>query len=522
MTGFRGMDTDAARAHGERLRSASGEVEDLRGLLDVTVHGAQWAGPDADAFRALWSELAAASLASLCEDLLAAGERVLGEADEQDIVSEQDGSEVGPAGGPSTIPDAPVEDSASGYLRDDLPWAPNWWEQPLEHTFSDVARAASDRVGRGLDDGIDRLESGLAHLGVRTDGIAQFQRDADHFGAILQDWATGDRVPTYAELGAAAAVTAGSAGVGVYEASTGEDTVLLDDRPGGHVLGVETDVSTTRSPQDLRDLITDNDALRGRSLESGRIGTQEVRAAGGAEPSYIVQVPPTEGALFTDVPAAYGGQGNSRDWGSNLRLVAGQHPAAMDDVRAALIAADVPAGANVLIVGHSQGGIIANHLAADPSFNSPTGATGTYNVTHTFSVGSPVQTVIPAQASTQSVNVNHEAAVGTGGFSGDLIAAADLAGAQPGGTHLSAPTRHEVTLAPSPGADVDLIAVLESEHNSVGPGHDPTGGYAGSVARATAGDPTLSALEDDLTGTYLGEGTYVSRSEVVNLGRGAA
>src|SRR5699024_10093905 len=156
--------------------------------------------------------------------------------------------------------------------------------------------------------------------------------------------------------------------------------------------------------QTLQDLIVQNDALRmdnpGGPLEHGQIGIQEVHRTGGGDPAYIVQVPPTEGAAFSDVPGAYGEQGNSRDWGSNLRLVAGQHPAAMDDVRAAREAAGVPAGADVLLVGHSQGGIVANHLSADPTFNSSSGDSGTYNVTHAFSVGSPVQTVVPAQGST--------------------------------------------------------------------------------------------------------------------------
>src|SRR5699024_10123338 len=128
-----------------------------------------------------------------------------------------------------------------------------------------------------------------------------------------------------------------------------------------------------------------------------------------------------EGASVMDVPGAYGAQGNSRDWGSNLRLVSGQHPAAMDDVRAAVEAAGVPPGADVMIVGHSQGGIVANQLSADPTFNSASGQPGTYDVTHILSVGSPVQTVVPAQLSTQSVNVNHANTIGTGGAGGDLI-----------------------------------------------------------------------------------------------------
>src|SRR5699024_11645642 len=91
-------------------------------------------------------------------------------------------------------------------------------------------------------------------------------------------------------------------------------------------------------------------------------------------------------------------------------------------------------------------GIVANHLSADPTFNSSSGEPGTYNITHTFSVGSPVQTVVPAQGTTESVNVNHEASLGHGGFGGDLIPATDLGGLQADGGTLTAPNRHEVPL----------------------------------------------------------------------------
>ena len=520
MTAFRGMNTAQVREHAERLRTASGDVEGLTSRLTSAVRTAEWTGPDADEFRDRWTSLASQRLDGLCTQLRALGDGASAEADEQDAAS--------------AVDDAPGIDGApgashgprpgGGYRHDDSPWLPDRFEGPLEGAVSDLAGLVSDGIGWGVDTGIDLLEDGLGLLGANTAGIAQFQRDADHLGGILEDWATGERVPTIAEVGAAGLLAVGSAGVGLYEAATGRDTALLDDRPGGIVESVTTDDTPARSPQTLQDLVVGNDALRmdnpGGPLGNGQIGIQQVRSTQGSEPSYIVQVPPTEGAGITDVPGAYGEQGGSRDWGSNLRLVAGQHPAAMDDVRAAMEAAGVPPGADVMIVGHSQGGIIANHLAADPSFNSASGAAGSYNVTHTFSAGSPVQTVVPAQASTESVTVNHEASLGPSGFGGDLIPATDLQGRQVDGGTLSAPNRHEVTLDPYPVTGWNPVPVLEANHDSVGPERDPDGGYAGSVGRATDTEPTLSALQDDLTGRYLGEGTYIAESHVVTVGRG--
>lgn len=525
MSAFWGQDTEQLRAQAARLHGASAEVAALQGRLDVLVQGSTWTGPDSDAFRARWHDEAARALGSVVDELDALGERGLEEADEQDVVSAPNSAAAGSGRPSSQLAELGSTGTGDGYQHRDTPWVPNWLEIPAEGLSSSVAQMASDGIGWGLDGGIDRLELGLDGLGVRTDGIAQFQRDADHLGGILEEWATGERVPTYAELGAAAAVTSGSAGVGVYEAITGEDTALLDDRPGGRIESVESVPGTSRSPQDLQDLIAGNDALRRDNpgqgaLGSGQIGIQEVHGADGGASSYIVQVPPTEGAAIDTVPDAYGGQGNSRDWGSNLRLVAGQHPAAMDDVRAAMEAANIPPGSRVLLVGHSQGGIITNHLAADPTFNNASGQDGTYDVTHTFSIGSPVQTVVPAQGTTHSVNVNHDSGLGLDGFHGDLIAASDLQGAQPFGTHLSAPNRHEVTLPAYPISGVDPLPVLGANHDSMGPGGDPAGGYSGSVADGTAGDPTLSALQEDLTGRYLGEGTSITEAQVVTVGRG--
>src|SRR5699024_5522085 len=102
-------------------------------------------------------------------------------------------------------------------------------------------------------------------------------------------------------------------------------------------------------------------------------------------------------------------------------------------------------------------------------------------------------------------------------FGGDLIPATDLQGRQVDGGTLSAPNRHEVTLDPYPVTGWNPVPVLEANHDSVGPERDPDGGYAGSVGRATDTEPTLSALQDDLTGRYLGEGTYIAESHVVTV-----
>jgi hypothetical protein len=546
------MDTAQVRAHAEQLSGAADRLGAWRAHLDAAVAAAAWSGPDAEAFRAVWALLSLDALRAVPAALASRAEQAAAQADDQDAASSARGggsiAEPGAVGvcSPATqdpgsgIPDAPASAMHFGYLRDDNPFIADWLERPAEQLLSTTAHSVSDAIGRGWDGGLDVLERRLDGSGLRSDAVGQLRRDGDRFGGILEDWAAGERDPAYAELGASALVALGSARAVAVEALTGRDSAFLDDRPGGIVTDVRVDDAPSAGPQDLGDLVIGNDALRMRgrgadpsgALTTGQIGVQEVRSASGGDPAYIVQVPPTEGPDVLDLSGAYGQQGNSRDWGSNLRLVAGGDAAAMDDVRAALVAADVPAGADVLLVGHSQGGIITSHLAADPSFNSACAEPGTYNVTHSFSVGSPVQTVVPAQGSTEVINVAHgpvgldpHPSLGASSgpdleYTGDPIAELDLQGAQMGGGTLGAPNVHEVVLPGSTQHASAGTAGVSENHDSYRSG-DPDALYYGSVREHTPSDPVLSALQGDLDGRYIGEGTYVSRSAVVDVGRGA-
>jgi pimeloyl-ACP methyl ester carboxylesterase len=63
-------------------------------------------------------------------------------------------------------------------------------------------------------------------------------------------------------------------------------------------------------------------------------------------------------------------------------------------VRQALDAVAVPLGAEVLLVGHSQGGIVAMDLAGDPAFNG-----GRVRVTHVVAAGAPISSKDVAERS---------------------------------------------------------------------------------------------------------------------------
>lgn len=534
MTAFCGMDTEHGRAHGLALLAAAQRVDELAAQLDAAVRAAPWDGPDADRFRLRVAELTSGPLPHGARELARRGDRLHGEADEQDIVSGPDGTGPDASVAPEALAPAPPGDLRRGYLHEDLPWLPTWIEDPFERTLSASAQTASDLLGRGLDATADVVDGWGEDLGWNVDGLDQLRHDAGSFGRSVTDLLTGERVPTVAELTAGALLMTASGGIAAYEVATGVDSPLLDDRSEVTVLDVRRTGATT-APHDLADLILDNDEARremaGRegadAFDAGRatqIRIQEIASVHGERPRFIVQVPPTQGGVGNQ--DAWGAQGNPLGWDANPRLVAGQDTASMNAVRTAMREAGIPGGADVLFVGHSQGGIVAAHLAADADLNNTSGREGTYNITHSFSVGSPVQTVLPAQASTEVVSLVHGPLVlGAERSSGDPIPALDLAGLQVLGGHVSGPNLHEVTLpgaedATASGASLPFV---EDNHESVVrdahgvPATDQ--GYYGSVLRAERTDPTLVGLTRELEGVYLGEGTAVTRETVVEVGR---
>ncbi|MDO5701512.1 MAG: hypothetical protein Q4P36_08620 [Bowdeniella nasicola] len=93
--------------------------------------------------------------------------------------------------------------------------------------------------------------------------------------------------------------------------------------------------------------------------------------------SYVVHIPGTSARsrIFTANPASHD---------QNVPLVAGLDTDVQRSVRSAMRMAGVPAGADVVLTGHSQGGIAAMALASEGDF------TDTYHVTHVVTFGSPV------------------------------------------------------------------------------------------------------------------------------------
>ena len=534
MDDFRGMDVAAARDLSRRLRGAAGAFEGLSRSLGRAVVGADWQGADADALRDRWHDEVGPHLAQGGRALAERAVALAGEARAQEAASAADGAPPPPGvprSGPAarTVAGAGAGPAAGAGAVADLSGLP-----PAD-LLAGVRRALPPLLSRGA------AVSGVLGLSLDADGLRRVGGELGHLGGLLGDWIGGERVPTVAELGASLLLTTGAVALAPLETVT--DTGLLDPRTDVTVHAVRP-VAGSAPPQDLVDLLVDLDESASGALDpggtpgdlaaSGRIRIQTVRGADGTE-AFIVHAPPTGGESIAD-PRSWGAQGNSAGWDSNLRAMAGQESAAMADVRAAIVAAGVPDGAEVMVVGHSQGGLTAARLAADPGFNSLGGEPGTYRVTHVLSVGSPVQSVAPATGLTQVVNVAHQPVLvrlpelaGTPlilpeqvpGHIADPVPRLDLGGLRVDGTRVDSPQVREVLL-PAPVQTYGESGQLRNAHDSVletAHGPDPTGGYSGSVRAATSTHPVLIGLQDELEGTYLGDGVVLVEDVVVDVGR---
>ncbi|MBA3781848.1 MAG: hypothetical protein H0X12_08365 [Nocardioides sp.] len=137
-------------------------------------------------------------------------------------------------------------------------------------------------------------------------------------------------------------------------------------------------------PTSVEDLIRDLAATAGEG--DGEITIQRLTGPDG-ETRWIVHLPGTD--HFVDQHAI-------RNLGSNLNLIAGDDTAYGQAISLAMKQAGVQSDDPVLMVGHSQGGMQAAALSADPDFR--------YHVTHVVTAGAPVGTFgIPDNVSVLSL-----------------------------------------------------------------------------------------------------------------------
>ena len=193
--------------------------------------------------------------------------------------------------------------------------------QGLHDAGPDDAGAGGGPLGAALDDLL------TAHPGI-----------ADHLVRGASGLTPGLLVP-------------GSAGLlaGLYAPGHGVSTPRDDLAPAGG----------SRTPTTVADLLDELDEVGALAGEApGTIEVQTLRGSDGVR--HVVYLPGTDD--MTTLP--WTRDGDVRDMGANLELLAGHPTAYGEGLAQALQQAGVGAGDPVLLVGHSQGGLLAGALAA--------------------------------------------------------------------------------------------------------------------------------------------------------------
>jgi len=182
------------------------------------------------------------------------------------------------------------------------------------------------------------------------------------------------------------------AGAAGWVGAVGRTTPWLRE---GDVVVHPGSVIAEAPPRGLADLLTGVGHLDpDRGGRPGEVQVLSVRRKG--RRAWVVQIPGTQ--EWSPRPGR-----NPFDLTGDVHGLAGERTAGGRAVTAALQAAGAGPGEPVLLVGHSQGGIVAAQLAADPQFRR------SFAVTHVVTAGSPVATAgIPASVSVLSLEHEHD------------------------------------------------------------------------------------------------------------------
>ncbi len=425
-----GMDTEAGLAASTELDRGSQRIAELATRLDSALRSFEWTGLDAERTLDAWQETERPALDTTVTQLASMALLIRQEAQAQDTVS-GDGSSTS-AGGTVVTSAQP-----QGFLG---------------------------KVGQFLTDRISAAYDGA----VRTLG------HAGGFLGKVGDVLTGREDHSVSEIAASALLTLGSAAGTVANIVTGKDQHVLGEGTG--VAGTPTAVPGQGEGSLYRPALappTDLPGLMQSVTDSYQVGTDPSNGSGdvritrvdnGSGPAYVVSIPGTE----TWSPVA---GSEPRDLSANLQLVAGNPTAAAESVRAAMDAAGIPPGSPVMLVGHSQGGIIAGQLASDPEFVRH------YGVTNVLTYGAPIDHMQLAPG-VEALQVQHRF---------DVVPRLDLGGVDLDGVN---PNTHVtgVTLD-SPGGVFGVVT-----------NHDHTA-YINSVREAMAGDGDAGRILRDYQST---------------------
>ncbi|MEO3932173.1 hypothetical protein WMO79_05100 [Micrococcaceae bacterium Sec7.4] len=374
-----GMDLEQGEHLARELTRASQRFAQLSGQLTPFIAAAPWRGPDGEQFRSDWKAHSRMLLAT-SDALRAASDAVRENVRQQQDASSGHTGAAQPGGGPD----------GGGKVSDGLGW---------------LAHQASGAVSNLGDAGGD-LFGGLGDM-----------------GGLGWDFLSTGEPPSITELlaGGTGLLAAGiNASVTLSTGGLVHPHILDDGSPVAgdpQTVGVGSDPAqnghrSTPVPSSLAQIMG---GVTAAYDDGGKSGTPDaaVRITAvdkGDGPAYIVTIP---GTSEWNVRSG----SNPMDTVGNLSSAAGNMSTASQAVEMAMRQAGVPSGAPVMLVGHSQGGMTAANLAADPEFRSR------FNVTNVVTYGSPIDsTRIPSDVKTLALQHPF-----------DVVPRLDLGNSKPGG-----------------------------------------------------------------------------------------
>jgi hypothetical protein len=377
-------------------------------------------------------------------------------------------------------------------------------------------------------DGRDGLGALAIELGAHATALraaARSYRAADEAHARLIDmirWAAGDVVATASPLLASGAVglpalfVAGdAAGVdwerlltdhpGAVDTLVGMGPGLITGLPGPALatdvpsaarllarfypdgtarvedLGVDTSPVANQPPGGFGDLM-DGMCYRDAAASDDDQGQIDVRVLSHPDGSrsYIVDIPGTKDWQ----PAPLRHHHRLNDLGTNLHVMGGNDTAYQEGIVEALRRAGASATDPVMLVGYSQGGIVAAQTAADLA------GSGGFNVTHVVTAGSPVARIdVPDSVQVLSLENRH-----------DIVA------------HLDA--------ADNPDRTNVVTVSFDAQNGSIWANHGIQAAYLPAAAALDAStDPSVVTYRDSARTFFAREGTTVT-SRVYEITRG--
>ena len=164
--------------------------------------------------------------------------------------------------------------------------------------------------------------------------------------------------------------------------------------------GIDKDVRTPGVPAGFGDLMAGLD-FRNRQAHAGEPDQIDVRILTHPDgsKSYIVDIP---GTKVWDTPGALNPALN--DLGTNVHVLGGDVTARETAIAEALHRAGATSTDPVMLIGHSQGGMVAAQAAHDTT----TGAFN-YNVTHVLTAGAPIaRTEVPNHIQVMAMENSHD------------------------------------------------------------------------------------------------------------------